>query len=280
MKDDEIIEIEAPAPMKKNPAKTPESFAGRLWKNFLFRNIVYAVVGLPLLFFLVNFVLLLLTQHNRSFPVPDFSGMTLEEALAVKEAKHLRLEIIDSVYVMRRARGTIFQQTPEPQSQVKNNRRVLLTINAHSARKVTAPDVVGYSLRQAKAVLLSQGLAIGKLTYEPDIATNNVLAQYYKGRVIPRGQQLDAGSAIDLVLGRNSEAGLRTIIPSVVGLSAESAKDLLLDHSLNYTLHYDKAIRNYADSLAARVHRQQPSASTSNVWNLGTTVDVYLNMKH
>jgi beta-lactam-binding protein with PASTA domain len=256
------------------------NFINKLWKYFVFRHIVYAVVGLPLLVFLVNFALLLLTQHNRTFPVPDFSGMTLEEALAVKEARHLRLEIIDSVYVMHRPRGVIFRQTPDPQTEVKNNRRVLLTINAHSAREVVVPELVGYSLRQAKAVLVSQGLSVGKLRYEPDIATNNVLAQYYKGRMIPAGGKVEAGSEIDLLLGRNIEAGQRTIIPTVTGLSAESAKDLLLDNSLNYELHYDRSVKNYADSLSARVYRQLPSASLSNVWNLGTTVEVYLGIEN
>jgi beta-lactam-binding protein with PASTA domain len=280
MTDDKLIELEEPAPVKKKAARTPENIPGKLWKNFLFRNVVYMAVGLPLLIFVVNFVLLLLTQHNRTFPVPDFSGMTLEEALAVEEAEHLRLEIIDSVYVLHRPRGVIFRQTPEPQAQVKNNRRVLLIINAHSARKVTVPEVVGYSLRQAKAVLMSQGLTIGTLRYEPDIATNNVLAQYYKGRTIPEGIQIDAGSEINLALGRNAEAGQRTIIPSVAGLSAEAAKDLLLDHSLNHVLHYDKTVINYTDSLQARVYRQLPSASPSNVWNLGTTVTVYLKKEN
>ncbi|MDR2358856.1 MAG: PASTA domain-containing protein [Prevotellaceae bacterium] len=253
-----------------------KNIVGRLWKSFLFRNIVYAAVGLPLLAFIINFALLLLTQHNRTFPVPDFSGLTFEEALAMKEAKRLRLEIIDSVYVMHRPRGTIFRQVPEPQTEVKNGRRVLLVINAHSPRKVTVPEVTGYSLRQAKAVLLSQGLAIGKLSYEPDIATNNVLAQYYKRRIIRQGTEIDAGSEIDLILGRNVESGQRTVIPSVTGLSTESAKDLLLDNSLNYELHYDASVKNYADSLAARVYRQMPSASSSNIWNLGTTVEIYL----
>lgn len=246
----------------------------------MFRHIVYAVVGLPLLVFLLNFTLLLLTQHNRTFPVPDFSGMTLEEALAEKGAQHLRLEIIDSVYVMHRPRGVIFRQTPEPLTEVKNNRRVLLTINAYSAREVVMPELVGYSLRQAKAVLMPLGLSVGKLRYEPDIATNNVLAQYYRGRVMPAGEKVEAGSEIDLMLGRNAEAGLRTIIPAVTGLSAESAKDLLLDNSLNYELHYDKSVKNYVDSLSARVYRQLPSVSSSNVWNLGTTVEVYLRIEN
>ncbi|MDR3351245.1 MAG: PASTA domain-containing protein [Prevotellaceae bacterium] len=262
--------------MTNKVTKIPERLTG-LWKNFLFRNIVYAAAGLLSLLFIINFTLLQLTQHNRTFPVPDFSGMTLEEALAVKESKHLRLEVIDSVYVLHRPRGAIFRQSPEPQAEVKNNRRVLLVINAHSPRKVTMPEVVGYSLRQAKAVLLSQGLSIGKLSYEPDIATNSVLAQYYKGREIPAGREIEAGSEIDLILGWNMETGQRTVIPSVAGLSAESAKDLLLDNSLNYELHYDNtSVKNYEDSLLSRVYRQLPSASSANVWNLGTTVELYL----
>jgi hypothetical protein len=63
-------------------------------------------------------------------------------------------------------------------------------------------------------------------------------------------------------------------------LSAESAKDLLLDNSLNCELHYDRSVKNYTDSLLARVYRQTPSASSSNVWNLGITVEVYLKIEN
>ncbi len=279
MRDNDIIEIEETATAKRKQPKRKKTFWGKLWGNYVVRNILYVIIGAPLFLFAVHVALLIGTQHNRSFPVPDFTGMTLAEALEQKESEHLRLEIIDSVYVPHRAKGTIFKQVPEPHAQVKNNRRILLTINAHAVRRVPVPDVVGYSLRQAKAVLASQNLVVGKLTYEADIATNNVLAQYYKGTRVAKGKQIEAGSAIDLVLGRNGAANQRTIIPALSGLSAEAAKDLLLYHSLNSVYYYDKTVKTYADSLSARVYRQTPSPSSANVWPLGTRVEVYLKQE-
>jgi beta-lactam-binding protein with PASTA domain len=158
---------------------------------------------------------------------------------------------------------------------------VLLTINATTPRRVAVPDVVGYSLRQAKSVLVSQGLTVGRLRYIPDIATNQVIEQYYNGHPVEPNISLNAGSEIDLVLGLNlDQNGQYTTIPVTVGMSAEVAKDVLLDNSLNVGFHYDINIVNYTDSLAARIYRQTPAPSFSMIWPLGTKVDVYLRLEN
>jgi len=297
MRDDELMELDEPVSYKqeepvsyqqektvyKQETKTykqeakkqSKGFLGKLWANIIARNLIYAIGGLALFIFLLNFLLLMGTQHGKSFPVPNLTGMTIEEAKVVAKENHLRLEVADSVFMPQRTRGTIVRQNPSPNAQVKNGRRVLLTMNSRSPRKVVAPDVVGFSLRQAKAVLQSQELTIGRLRYIPDIATNNVLRQSYKGRSLDGNLKIDAGSAIDLDLGL-SETGAHTIIPTLTGLSAEAAKDLLLDNSLNISLNFDKSITSYTDSLSARVYRQMPSPSSSNIWPLGTRVEVYL----
>jgi len=285
MRDDEILELEDSIPekiekkkQKKSKQKKkapPKSTLGRLWGNIFVRNFLYVIVGFCLLIFVAIYSLKIGTQHNKTFQVPDFIGMTLNEAIAEAQKNHLRIEVIDSVFAPQRPRGTVFKQNPETQMFVKKNRRILLTMNAVSPRQVKVPDVVGYSLRQAKAVLLSQGLQVGTIHYETDIATNMVLEQRYKGLSLAEGQQLIAGTEIDLVLGISDE-GQRTIIPATIGLSAERAKDILTENSLNVSFHYDKGMKNYADSLAARIYRQTPSPSTSVIWPLGTKVDVYL----
>ena len=283
MRDDELMELDEPVSekqQKKQPKKkkAPKGFFGKLWANTIARALICFTGGLLLLvaisIFFTNYLLLVVTQHGKSFPVPNLTALTMEEARDVAKQNHLRLEVIDSVFMPQHRRGVIVRQNPAPNERVKKNRRVLLTINSLSPRKVVVPDVVGYSLRQAKSVLQSQELTVGKLRYTPDIATNNVLRQSYNGRAIGDNLKINAGSVIDLELGLSE--GARTIIPSTIGLSAEAAKDLLLDNSLNVLMHFDKSITNYADTLAARVYRQMPSPSSSNIWPLGTKVDVYL----
>ena len=58
-----------------------------------------------------------------------------------------------------------------------------------NAKKVSMPNLVGYSMRQAKAELNSRGLSLGKLIYVSDIATNNVLKQIYRNREIRPGRR-------------------------------------------------------------------------------------------
>ncbi len=277
MRNNDLMEIDEPVPARHTKKKASTSFLGKLWANIIFRNVVYAVGGFLVLIFVINFVLLIGTNHGKSFPVPDFAGMTMEEAEATATQHNLRLEVSDSVYMPQLKRGAIFRQSPEANAQVKKNRRIFLTVNSLSPRKVLVPDVVGFSLRQAKAVLLSQGLTVGKLRYTSDIATNNVLNQSFRGQAIDGNLKVNMGSTIDLELGLSGD-GTRTVIPSAIGLSAEAARDVLVDNSLNISLNYDKSIATYADSLAARVYRQLPSPSQSSIWPLGTRVEVYLRL--
>ena len=140
------------------------------------------------------------------------------------------------------------------------------------------PSLVGYSLRQAKAELSSHGLKTGRLRYVPDIATNNVLEQYHKGYPIEPGTLLDIYSSIDLELGLspNSEPAY---IPLLKGKSLETALDILSDHSLNIgSITYDNSVLTAADTLAARVFKQNPPFSLTPEWPLGTVVHLSLTV--
>jgi beta-lactam-binding protein with PASTA domain len=161
---------------------------------------------------------------------------------------------------------------------VKKNRHVFLTVNSMTPRKVEMPDVTGFSLRQAKTVLAAKNLHVGKLNYVPDIATNNVLRQKYSGAPVAAGTEIPADSYIDLELGisGNSE---RTIIPQLIGYTFVEAKDALVEASLNSgKLHCDNTITSYADSLFARVYKQVPAFSESNIWTLGLKVDLWITL--
>ena len=103
--------------------------------------------------------------------------MTVEEAQVQAELHDMVINVTDSVYVKRMKRGAVYRQNPAPGSKVKSGRRIALTINAVNAKKITMPNLVGFSMRQAKAELLSRGLVLGRLIYVKDMATNNVLRQ-------------------------------------------------------------------------------------------------------
>ena len=139
------------------------------------------------------------------------------------------------------------------------------------------PELVGYSLRQAQSELVSNQLALGKLIYEKDMATNNVLGQMHKGRAIKAGEKIPSESVIDLKLGIN-ETDSTTYIPEVRGVPYRLVREKLAENSLNLNKAvFDESVTNYADSLSALVYKQIPEPSDSITVRLGAGVTVYLS---
>lgn len=245
------------------------------FNNWIVKNIIKAVIFVAVVVLAVNIGLGLITQHGKEITVPDFTNMSFREARETGERAGVRVEVTDSVYVRRMQRGAVFTQNPVAGSRVKKGRRVLLTINAVVPRKVTMPSLVGYSMRQAKAELSSRGLYLGRLIYVSDIATNNVLRQLYRNHEIQPGSPIESGAVIDLVVGLNSEDS-RTYAPNVVGLKYLRAVDAVHDNSLNVTkLNFDKAVRDYTDSLNAVVYKQSP-ASVAAPLTMGSGMTLWL----
>jgi beta-lactam-binding protein with PASTA domain len=140
------------------------------------------------------------------------------------------------------------------------------------------PNLIGLSMRQAKAELLSRGLVLGRLIYVQDMASNNVLKQIHGNLEIEPGTMIDSESVIDLVVGLNGYDNV-TYVPDVTGLKRMSAVEAVLDHSLNVkTLKFDQTVRDYNDSLNAMVWRQVPEPSDSIHVNMGSEVTLYLTL--
>ena len=247
------------------------------FKNWIVKNLLLAVAFVAVILLGVNIILGIITQHGKEISVPDFTNMSVAEARETARHSSVRVDVIDSVYVRRMQRGAVFTQTPAPGSKVKKGRRVLLTINTVVPKQVTMPNLVGYSMRQAKAELSSRGLALGRLVYVSDIATNNVLRQLYQNKEIPSGTSIESGAAIDLVVGLNPEDS-RTYAPNTVGMKYLHAVDAVHDNSLNVTrLVFDREVRDYNDSLNAVVYRQSP-ASVETPLTMGAGVALWLTI--
>lgn len=256
-------------------ASTSKDNAGK--NRWFLRNLIWAIIFILALIFVCQILLDLITRHNKEIAVPDFSGMTVQEAETTAQSNGVRMEIIDSVYVGHLPLGTVFSQNPKAGNMVKNGRRILITINATEPRTVKMPRLVGLSLRGAKAEILARGLTVGTLNYVPDMATNYVLAQKVKGRNILPGKNVNAETAVDLTLGVNSSES-KTYVPYLIGYTLDMAKELLIDNSLNVGLvKFDETVTSYADTLQAQVYSQSPQYSRSGC-PLGSTVSIYLTV--
>lgn len=243
------------------------------FSNWIVKNLLLACALVAVVVGVVSVILSLVTLHGKEIEVPDFSDMTAAQASSTASAAGLEAVVTDSVYISRMKPGVVYLQNPKAGSHVKKGRKIRLTTNTMMPTMVNMPSLVGVSLRQAKAELLRNSLTLGKITYEPDIATNNVLRQRRFGYDIAPGTPLASGTAIELVLGLGEDN--MTYVPKMEGLSYLGAIDVAQDNSLNISCVFDrKGVKDYADSLAAVVVSQTPAPAEAVL--KGTRISVRL----
>ncbi len=260
--------------MAKNKKETPGAKKG-FFSNWIVRNLVGAVLLVVGLLVLAHVGLGIVTRHNQTVQVPDFTNMTVSQAQETAREGHVGVKVTDSVFVRRLGAGVVYRQSPKAGATVKKGRSIFLTINSIIPRKIVMPNLIGYSLNEACAELTNRGLSLGKLNYMRDIATNNVLRQSVRGRIIRPGDLVISGSEVDLTLGLSDDERT-TSVPKVIGMKYVPAVDALHDRFLNVgRVHFDRNIRTYADSVNAVVYKQE-GLGTSKTY--GTAIGLYLTL--
>lgn len=244
------------------------SFIKFIKSKYFFKHFGIAIILTIFLIWLSLRLLDLFTMHGSYITVPDFKGILVEELDNYSDDHDLKYVIIDSVYDLSLKKGTIALQDPAPNSKVKKNRTIYLTVVSSTAEQVKMPNLIDLTLRQAIAMLESFGLRVGTLKYVPDIARNAVLRQKYKGRDISEGSLMDKGSRVDLILGIGNSSD-RTSVPNLFGKSQKQATELLQDASLNVG---SEIFEDGNDTTAARVYKQDPPANSSS--GLGQAVNL------
>jgi eukaryotic-like serine/threonine-protein kinase len=246
-------------------------------KTFL-QHLLLAV-AITVIILLVTLVWLkIYTHHGQAISVPNLTGLTYDEARDVLSSRRLNAEILDSIYANDMPRGTVVKQNPAPNSKVKVKRRIFVTMNAVNPEKVSMPNLVTLSDRQAILALANAGLELGEISYKPDFAVNSVLQQKLNGSVIEEGTIVEKGSRIDLVLGMGLSSET-TAVPDLQGMDLATAKAAIADRYLNFGIAtYDQSVQNEEDSLNAWVHRQNPDYDGFSRVNKGMEVFVWLTV--
>ena len=173
-----------------------------LFSKVFLRHLLLAAVLILVLAFAALYWLDYTTNHDQKIEVPNIAKMSLEEAETTLSELDLRLEILDSAnYNPDYPKFSVIDQIPEAGSDVKENRKIYITLNPSGYRKVVIPPLVGSTRRQAEPTLRGLGFEIGDITYKPDMAKDEVLEMLYKGKELNSGDELQITSVIDLVLG-------------------------------------------------------------------------------
>ena len=243
----------------------------------ILRTLIQIVVAIALLLIVAHYLMKIGTRHGAHCAVPDFTGISIGDAKHQANKYDLEIIINDSLYVPIYDGGIVLEQNPKADVAVKPGRKVYVTINSFAQKSVKIPYVTGYSLRQAKNNLEIAGLEIAELIYKSDMATNNVLEERFRDRVITRNDNIEAeaGSGITLVVGVAAESGAVSV-PKVIGFPLKEAKSRLWEVGLNVgRIIFDEDIE-VLDRKNARVYMQTPQQNK--VQTLGQRVDLHLTL--
>ena len=189
-------------------------------------NLLAAIVSAMLLFFLGIELLGTITNHGESMVVPSVVGKRTSDAIRYLEHNGFEVQIQDSVYTDTAKNGIVLKQLPDPNSTVKINRTILLTVNRVTLPLLNMPALEGKSLNFALEILKRSHLKLRDTIFRPDFMRGSVLEQRFRGDKIPPGSKIPWGSAVDLVIGSGLKDSLM-LVPDLVGKTFNEGKEIL-----------------------------------------------------
>lgn len=230
-----------------------------LTKQPFWVNLVAAIAIALLILFIFLRMLGIITRHGKYLTVPSVIGKNTEESVKYLESKGFDVVIQDSVYVDSAKKGIVLKQLPDPNSTVKINRTVFLTVNRVTLPLVDMPALQGKTLSYALEILKRSHLALGDTSYKPDFMMGSVLEQHYAGNEITSGTKLPWGSRVDLIIG----GGLteqRMMVPDLIGMTLGEAKLILEQNGIGLAAIISEG--SISDTAGAYIFKQNPPRFT------------------
>ena len=168
-----------------------------------FKQVAFAIVGLLVFVFVLQWWLGFTTNHDQKIQVPNLHKMSLADVKNKLGELDLDFIVIDSAsYNSNYPAKSVIEQTPEAGDFVKQKRKIYLTLNPSKYRDVTIPDLNGRTKRQATTHLLSIGFLVGNNpSYINDIGKDVVRGLKHNGKKVQSGNKLPKNSTLDFVLG-------------------------------------------------------------------------------
>lgn len=241
-------------------------------------NLLVAIFLVVAILFSILQLLGTITNHGEYLKVPNVLSKNTNEAIRSLESKGFDVVIQDSIYTDTAKRGIVLKQLPDPNSLVKVNRTIILTVNRFSLPLVDMPALEGKTLNFAIEILKRSHLKFGDTIFRPDFMMGSVIEQQYHGDKISSGSKVPWGSIINLVVGSglNSEP---ILVPEFIGMTYEQVKDSL--DKMGVTLGALVTDPDVTDTNMAFIWKQQPPTKNEdlqpNYIKAGQLMDLWLS---
>ena len=155
---------------------------------------------------------------SEEIEVPDFKGMTLEEAQEEAEKKGLKIEEGEKVYSPDQEEGLITSQSPSEGSMVSEGR--VITVNISLGKKDgVVPRIIDMDYKEAEEYLKSFGFELGIVKTVTNTKPEGVIVS----QSIDAGTTADSGTKIDVEISDGKGKEMKKV-PSVVGKDVDTAK--------------------------------------------------------
>ncbi|WP_445385543.1 PASTA domain-containing protein [Robiginitalea sp. IMCC44478] len=192
------------------------NFLNFLRSKVFLTQLALALVAVVICSFLALQWLKSSTRHGEFVVVPDLARLSVPEMREVIEEAELRYEVVDSAnFDPEYPRFSIIEQNPPAGNKVKTNRKIYVTVNPSGYKKVTIPDIIQVTQRNATSMLRAVGLDVQRVTYIDELGKDMVYRIRYQGKYINPGEKLPKTSKIELICGNGT-------IPDQARIKADS----------------------------------------------------------
>ena len=160
--------------------------------------------------------------NNGEIEVPNFSGMTIDQAEQKAEELGLVIEEGQEVYSPNYEKGKITSQSVSKGTKVSEGK--VITVNISLGKKEgVVPDIVGKDFKKAKKELEQYGFELGVVVKVTSTKPENtILTQSIKA-----GDTADKGTVIDVEVSDGKGKEMKAV-PMLIGKDVDQAKSEIL----------------------------------------------------
>jgi len=177
-----------------------------LKSDSIVKHLFASSITVFIIFYFVFISVKIYTKHNRYIEVPSLSGLNIEDANKILKKKKLKFEVLDSSkYFSETPVNFILSQIPDAGEFVKKNRKIYLNVNPSDYQKVSIPNIIQITKRNAESILNALGFEVSGFQYVDNIGMDMVLEVLYNGDKMNIGDAIARGSKLELILGNGKK---------------------------------------------------------------------------
>ena len=235
-----------------------------------------AIIGLATAVLVLGFFYVYLpitTNHGETIVVPKITGMNLAQLEDYLDERSLSYFVDDSTYNPNTRPFTVLTQDPAPGERVKEGRKIYLSVAMRNPPVIKMPKLTDGSEKNARLILKSYDLEVGRIILKPDLAQNAVLQQLVDGQEIRPGAPIAKGTKVDLVVG-DGQGNQEFAVPDLVNMPQDEATTLLAGQGLQVGEIFKQAPEE--GQPIGTVVRQRPVAVPGATIRSGQLVDLWV----